>query len=202
MVSCPLLARSSWSFPNVEGACISTVRETGLNVFGTILSKLEDIIHFGGCLSLVAVAALINADILLRILFNEPVQIQFELTELYLMPALATLSLSRVFREGGHLAIDFVPETLLGRFGQMVAILRLLLPAAFFAAVTYMSGKFALSAIMHGEIKYGVIDWPLGWAYIVIPLGCGVLVLRLIHDALIQSVKGQTHHQTKGRNMK
>ena len=147
------------------------------------LSRVEDILHVGGCLALIAVAVLINGDILLRLFFARPVQIQFELTELYLMPALATLSLSRVFREGGHLALDFIPERMPGLFGALIMRLRLVLPAAFFAAVTIMSGKFALRALSHGEVEYGVIDWPLGWAYAVIPLGCGVLTLRLIHDA-------------------
>jgi TRAP-type C4-dicarboxylate transport system permease small subunit len=149
-----------------------------------VLSKVEDTLHLAGCLSLVTVAILINGDILLRLIANRPVQIQFELTELYLMPALATLSLSRVFRDGGHLALEFTPERLPGAFGVVIAKLRLLLPAAFFAAVTIMSGKFAFGAIAHGDVEYGVIDWPLGWAYAVVPLGCGVLVLRLLHDAL------------------
>ncbi|WP_206601097.1 TRAP transporter small permease [Pseudophaeobacter leonis] len=157
-----------------------------MKFLGKLLTKIEDTLHLGGCLGLVAVAALINADILLRLFFNRPVQIQFELTELYLMPALATLSLSRVFRDGGHLALDFIPEHLPGPLGRVIAKVRLLLPAAFFAAVTWMSGKFALKAIVHGDVEYGAVDWPLGWAYAVIPLGCCVLVLRLLHGAFTQ----------------
>jgi len=148
------------------------------------LIKVEDTLHLAGCLCLIAVAVIINADILLRVFANHPVQIQFELTELFLMPALASLSLSRVFRDGGHLALEFTPEKLPGLIGALISKLRLLVPAAFFAAVTYMSGKFAFEAISHGAVEYGVIDWPLGWAYAVVPLGCGVLVLRLLHDAL------------------
>jgi len=159
-----------------------------LIVLGTLLEKLEDTLHFVGCLGLVIVVALINADILLRLFFNEPVQFQFEFTELYLMPALATLSLSRVFRDGGHLALDFVPEHLPGLLGRAVAKLRLLLPAAFFGAVTYMSGKFALHAFSQGDVEFGVIDWPLGWAYAVVPLGCGVLALRLLYDTFQKEV--------------
>jgi len=153
-----------------------------LNVIGKVLSKIEDTLHFGGCLSLVAVAALINADIVLRLVFSRPVQIQFELTELYLMPALATLSLSKVFREGGHLALDFVPERLPGLFGAVIGKTRLLLSAGFFGALTFMSARFAYRAFSNGEIEYGVIDWPLGWAYSIVPVGCGVLVLRLLYE--------------------
>ena len=154
-------------------------------MFETALKKLEDALHVAGCLALVAVAVLINTDILLRLIANRPVQIQFELTELYLMPALATLSLARVFRDGGHLALEFMPERLPGAIGAAIGKLRLLLPAAFFGAVTFMAGKFALNALSHGAVEYGVVDWPLGWAYVVVPIGCGVLTLRLLHDAFI-----------------
>lgn len=163
-----------------------------MHVVGNILRKLEDTLHLLGCLGLLVVVALINADILLRLFANRPVQIQFELTELYLMPAVATLSLSRVFRDGGHLALDFVPEHLPGVLGSVVDKLRLLLPALFFGLVTWMSGKFALQAFQRGEVEYGVVDWPLGWAYAVVPLGCGVLMLRLIYDALAREVPART----------
>ncbi|MDK3016831.1 TRAP transporter small permease [Pseudodonghicola flavimaris] len=161
-------------------------------MFGTILEKIEDTLHLLGCLGLIVVVVLINADILLRLSISLPVQFQFELTELYLMPALATLSLSRVFRVGGHLALDFMPDHLPGLLGVIVGKLRLLLPAAFFGAVTWMSGKFALHAFTHGDVEYGVIDWPLGWAYAIVPLGCGVLVLRLLFDALKQGAPEPT----------
>lgn len=163
-----------------------------MNILEKHLIRIEDSLHIVGCLSLIAVAGFINADILLRLLFNEPVQIQFELTELYLMPALAMLSLSRIFRDGGHLALEFVPEYLPGRTGVVIAKLRLLLPALFFATVTFMSGKFCLRAFVHGDIEYGVIDWPLGWAYAVVPLGCGMLTLRLVYDAFTKRKSNQT----------
>lgn len=166
--------------------------EDRLNVFGKILEKIEDTLHLLGCLGLLAVVGLINADILLRLLFKLPVQFQFELTELYLMPALATLSLSWVFRVGGHLALDFVPELLPGLAGQVVAKLRLLLPAAFFAAVSWKSGSFAVHALLHGDIEYGVVDWPLGWAYAVVPVGCSVLAMRLLFDALTPRASEET----------
>jgi TRAP-type C4-dicarboxylate transport system permease small subunit len=80
-------------------------------------------------------------------------------------------------------------NTFWGGSGVVIAKLRLLLPAAFFAAVTCMSGGFAYRAFARGEIEYGVIDWPLGWAYAAIPLGCGVLVIRLFYDALGESAR-------------
>ncbi len=175
-----------------------------MDVAERILRRIEDILHMAGCLALLAVVCLINGDILLRLFVGTPVQVQFELTELYLMPAIAMLSLSRVFRDGGHLALDFLPEALGRAFGGMIERAALILPAALFAAVTFMSGRFALNAIVHGEVEYGVIDWPLGWAYAAVPLGCGVLVLRLLHDALanrVQEENPEKELQTGGKTI-
>ncbi|MDD7973281.1 TRAP transporter small permease [Roseinatronobacter alkalisoli] len=146
---------------------------------GNAQNKLEDVLHLIGCLSLVAVVVLINADILLRFFASRPVQIQFEMTQLYLMPALATLSLARVFRDGGHLALDIVPEQVIP---EIVRRLILALSASFFIAVTWMSWRFAYRAFQRGAVEYGVMDWPLGWAYVVVPIGCGALALRLITE--------------------
>jgi TRAP-type C4-dicarboxylate transport system permease small subunit len=151
---------------------------------GTVLSKIEDTLHLLGCLGLVTVVVLINADIIMRFAFGIPVQFQFEVTELYLMPALAILPLSRVFREGGHLALELVPEHLPGRAGNVIGRVRLLLPAAFFAAVAFVSGQHAVQAFLSGDSHFGVTNWPLGWAYSLVPLGCGVLALRLLYDAV------------------
>ena len=151
---------------------------------GNVQSKLEDVLHFIGCLSLVAVVILINADILLRVFANRPVQIQFEMTQLYLMPALATLSLARVFRDGGHLALDIVGEDAIP-----VILHRLILAmsACFFVAVTWMSWRFAYRAFQRNAVDFGVMDWPLGWAYLVVPIGCGALALRLITETFKKS---------------
>lgn len=161
-----------------------------MNAIERTLSKIEDILHVAGCLALVLVAVLLNIDIALRLFAGHPLQIQFEMTELYLMPALATLSLSRVFREGGHLALDIVPESLMGPAAGIVRRLRLLLAAVFFVGVTWMSGKYALRAFMRGDIEFGVMDWPLGWAYAAVPLGCGLLVLRLVFELIKTQERG------------
>ncbi|WP_425050293.1 TRAP transporter small permease [Psychromarinibacter sp. S121] len=155
-----------------------------MNAFEKVLETVEDILHWAGCLALVAVAAFINADIFMRLLFSNPVEIQFELTEIYLMPALAVLPLARVYRKGGHLALEFLPREALGAAGPLVERAILLLSATFFAAVTWKSGEFALRAFQRGDVEWGAVDWPLGWAYAAIPLGCGVLVLRLLIDVI------------------
>ncbi|TMV08279.1 TRAP transporter small permease [Arenibacterium halophilum] len=148
----------------------------------TVLRRVEDVLHILGCAALVVIAVLINLDILLRVLLGRALEMQFELTEFYLMPALATLSLAWVYRQGGHLALEVDLSRIFGSARDIVRRLVQALAAAFFLIVCYVSGKYCLNAFLNDDVNFGVYDWPLGWSYLPVPLGTGVLALRLMHD--------------------
>lgn len=148
------------------------------------LAYVEDVLHALGCTALGAVLVLITTDALLRFVANETIEFQFEFTEMYLMPAMAALSLARVQRVRGHLAIEFVSLSWLGPFGAVLARMNHALPALFFALLTWQSGKYAWAAWVRDDIFMGTIDWPMYAAYVSIPVGTGVLTIRLIVDAL------------------
>lgn len=162
--------------------------------FDRILAALEDALHVAGCAALALVALLINVDLLGRLLFSAPLLFQFEVVELYLMPALATLSLSRVYRENAHLALDIIPVELFGAAWPALRVIVLVCSAAFFALVAYKAGLYAAEAFAADKVHFGFIDWPLGWAYLAPPLGCAVLTLRLLTDIVItKSAKSAAH---------
>lgn len=169
--------------------------EVALKQFEATLVRLEDVLHFIGCSALVLVAVLINADIVGRLVFKVPIQFQFELVEYYLMPAVATLSLSKVFREGGHLALEVIPENAFGKYQPSLRGVTLLCGAIFFGLMSYMSGMFAAEAFLKDKVYFGIIDWPLGWAYVSVPVGCSVLTVRLLLEITKRSASSaQTNH--------
>lgn len=147
-------------------------------------AMLEDALHWAGCLCLAAVLLLVTADTALRFSINQPLAFQFELTEMYLMPAMATLSLARVQRLGGHLAIDFIQVSWFGPLAPVLLRLNALLPALFFALVAWQSGKYAWAAFVRNDTYMGVIDWPTWVAYASIPIGTGMLTLRLFAETV------------------
>lgn len=153
-----------------------------------LLAYAEDAAHVVGCASLFAILCLVTADVVLRTAINKTVPFQFELTEIYLMPALATLPLARVQRLGGHLAIDFVDLKFLGALGPLIRRLNTALPAALFACIAWMSGQYALAAWTRSETNMGVIDWPMYIAYAAVPIGTGLLTLRLA----LETIRGKT----------
>ncbi len=149
------------------------------------LCRVEDFLHAVGCLCLVVIVVLIAADAILRLTVSMPLQIQFELTELFLMPAVSTLSLSRVFRQRAHLSLEIFQPDSFGRASSWVSRAILAISAAFFGLLTWKSGEHAAAALLRNDIYMGVHDWPLGYAYLSIPVGCGVLTLRLLYEAAL-----------------
>lgn len=162
----------------------SDVRPKIFNISTKIIIKVENVLHLMACVSLLVIAGSITADIISRLLFNEPFHLQFELTEMYLMPAVAVLSVSYVYREGGHLSLDIIPTELFGRAWKSVCLLVLAISALFIGLLAWKSGGYAFDAWTRGDTYYGVYDMSLALAYSVVPLGCGTLAVRLVHDFL------------------
>lgn len=151
---------------------------------GGFLTWIEDAAHAVGCVCLLAALLFMTADVAMRTFLGKTVAFQFELTEMFLMPALATLSLARVQRLGGHLAIDFVDLAWTGRLAPLVVRLNTGLPALFFALLAWQSGKYALAAWTRNDTNMGAIDWPMYIAYASIPIGTGLLTLRLLAETI------------------
>lgn len=149
-----------------------------------ILGHVEDSLHVLACCCLVLLTGLITADIVSRTLFDTPLNVQFELTEFYLMPATAVLSLSRVYREGSHLSLEVIKPEIFGRAWPYIHGLVLTISAALFVLIAWRSGVYAYKALANQSTYFGVYDWPLGVAYASIPIGSGVLSLRLINDLI------------------
>lgn len=149
------------------------------------LARLEDALHVIACACLVAIAVLIVFDTLKRSVIGTPLQVQFELTELYLMPAVAVLSLSRVFRDRAHLALEILTPRQFGALWPYLNRLNLMLALVFFACITWKAGAYSANALLAGDTYIGLYDWPMGLAYLSVPTGCGVLCLRLAHDLLV-----------------
>lgn len=149
-----------------------------------ILGHVEDLLHVLACSCLVLLTGLISVDVFSRTLFNIPLHVQFELTELFLMPATAILSLSRVYRERAHLSLEVVKPEIFGRLWPYMNTIVLIISATFLILLTWRSGIYSYKAFTKNSIYFGVYDWPLWVAYASIPLGCGVLSLRLINDLI------------------
>ena len=51
-----------------------------------------------------------------------------------------------------------------------------------FGAVAYISGLEAVEKFVNQDKLFGAVQFPIYWSYVWVPLGCGLMTLRLIYE--------------------
>lgn len=149
------------------------------------LMRVETMYLYASAAAILAMMVLVSLDALARYVLGRPLQFQYELTENYLMVAALLLPLAHLTRAGQHIAVDAFVHLLPSFIQISVRTAANLGMIALLLAVTYGSGKTAYEAFASNETTFGVIDWPVGWSRIWVPLGCGLFCIRLILDTLM-----------------
>lgn len=155
------------------------------------LSALERICLAVAQLAIFVMMLSITADALGRYLFNRPLQGSFEFTTLYLMVILTFLGLPATYASGGHIRLDVLRPWLMRIPGNPVERLNSLIGAAVFGFLAWYSGIEAFSKFIEKDTTFGVIQFPLYWSYVWVPVGCGLLALRLAAEVIFPSVEQQ-----------
>lgn len=145
-----------------------------------ILRPLENLAALMAAVMLMAAMVLVSADALMRYAFNAPLAFQYVLTESYLMVALVCLPLAWGFRTGGYIRIEFLLNSLPEKPREIVMRVGLIISAAYVAVLGWTAGEHFWGSYTSGEVMFGVIDWPVAWSWVWIPIGCGLLALRLL----------------------
>lgn len=159
-----------------------------------LLIPVENVLAiFSGIFTVLAMV-LTTADALGRYLFNAPLVFQFYFTANYLLVGLVMLALPWGFRTGGYIRVGMVmqyipvgPRNLLLRTG-------LLISAAYIALLGWRAGQYFWKAFQSNQIVIEDLNWPVAWSWFWIPVGCGLLVLRLLLVAFGPSAELHVDH--------
>lgn len=135
-----------------------------------------------GCAAL-ATMVLVTCNAILRHFFASPLTFQHHLTQYYLLVMVTMLGLSWGYRTGGAIQIQLLINRLPALVVGPLIRIGLLASAGYIAAMTWHSYAEFHEAWEQGKLVMGVIDWPVAWSWVWIPLGCGLLALRLFLDA-------------------
>ncbi|WP_323032498.1 TRAP transporter small permease [Paracoccus sp. (in: a-proteobacteria)] len=144
------------------------------------LSALENIAACIAGVMIFLAMVLTSADVLMRYVFGRPLAFTYHLTEFYLMVGMMVLPFSWGFRTGGYIRVMAICAKLPPFFAN--ALLRL----GLFASLLYTAGMCWLAIVktaehyQRGDVQMGVIDWPVWLSWLAIPVGLGLLTLRLL----------------------
>jgi len=127
----------------------------------------------------------ISADALSRYLFGSPITGQYEFTQFYLLVILVFMALPRTYVIGGHIRLK-----LLDRYLQKIPFnlserCNVVLGAIAFGVIAYISGIEAIDKFVNQDKLFGVVQFPIYWSYVWVPLGSGLMALRLIYEIFV-----------------
>jgi TRAP-type C4-dicarboxylate transport system permease small subunit len=147
--------------------------------FGLWLSKIERAFSIAAAIILFAIMAIVATDVAMRYLLNAPFIWSYDLISLYLELALFYFALSRTFDTHGHVGVDILHYYVTPRVRRIFEILTCAVALPLFALMTYAGVVRAAAAFAASDVIAGLIAWPTWISIALVPLGAGLLTLRL-----------------------
>jgi TRAP-type C4-dicarboxylate transport system permease small subunit len=141
----------------------------------------------------VAMMFLTAVDVVLRYVFNSPIQDSFQLSQ-FMMVGIVFLGISYMQSIRGHVTVEFLASALSPKAKDIITIFGLIIGLFIYAIVTWKSGIYAWSSWKINEYTMGIIHYPLWPAKLAVPLGTGTLCLRLIIDIIHDIIKLLSKH--------
>lgn len=145
-----------------------------------LLDRLENVAILAAGLCLLVMMLVVTLDVVMRYGFNAPLGWAYDLVAQYLMVAAFFLALSETFRRGGHVAVDLFRSMMKPGVRRAVDIAGYVLTAPVLLAIVITGFETATRAYVRGEVITGVVSWPTWLSYVFVPIGIGLMLLRVV----------------------
>ena len=180
---------------DLDAPGVAPPSKAGLDApLGRAMDRLDTWANWLSRAAMTIMLALILVQVFTRYILNDPIEGVMGATELYLMPIIVFGSLSYLEMHNGHVRVGILFDSLPQRVRAGLDVILRLAAAAFFALVCYGAAREALKAWSFGYRTSGDIDAPLVTTLVIAPIGCLLLVLRLVVNAAgdVQRLRGAT----------
>ena len=128
---------------------------------------------------IIASMFLTSADVLGRYLFNNPITTVYEIVQIMLL-GIVYLSIAYVLSLRGHPKVDIITSWLPWRAQLALDIFGYTLGLLMMAVVTWQCGLRAWHSWVVGDYTMGLVFIPLWPGKSMLPIGIGLLCIRLI----------------------
>jgi len=132
--------------------------------------------HFVCAGLLAASCTLVFGNVVLRYGFGLSLAWAEEVSR-YMMIWLAFLAAGLALREGAHIAVETLPDSLPRALAIPVRAVAVLLVAGFLALMLWLGWEYAQFAMMQ---RTPVLRLPVGYIYLAIPIGMGLMLVHLL----------------------
>lgn len=157
---------------------------TGYARLRAAIDLLDAALMAVGGLMMMLLMLLVVADVTLRYLFNAPLAWSYEVVSNFLMPGLFFLAVSHTLGVHGHVAVDILHNRMSRRARYVCQALASALAAPVFGYCTFVAALRTLADFQSGAVSTSGVEVPSWSTNVLLPLGFGLLTLRLALDAL------------------
>ena len=145
-----------------------------------LLTGVEAIWSVVTSVALYAVMLIVSVDVVLRYWFHRTLTWSYDLISMYLMVAIFLLALSRTLGENHHVRVDMLFGSASPRVRQVLELIGCVLMAVVMAGILYTGTMKAWSSFLAGDVVVTAYAWPTWISAAMVPLGVGLLLLRLL----------------------
>ena len=150
-----------------------------------ILRKTELLLTYLSAVIILFLMVYVLLEVLMRYAFNSPLLGHLEGAEL-LLPMIVFFAISYTQARNGHVGMSLVVEVLPIRFQRFINIFTLGLSILTCAVLAYFGAKQAYFAYEINDVTMTPPYWPIWPSASIVPLGYGLLALRMSLQILQQ----------------
>lgn len=148
-----------------------------------VIDTIEKVCLRVSVIAVLAIMLSTNSDLILRKFAHLAIFGLYEITEDYMMPALIFLSISHVYRRGGHVRVTLLEKYIPQRIKPALDKIMLGAGVAFFALMTVGGWHAFVEAWVTNDVASSSLAYPMAPGYFLVPLGCGITTLRMLFSS-------------------
>lgn len=150
-----------------------------MNYLKRFVGMAERVFQGIASLMLFAIMMIVVVDVVMRYFFNAPLGWSYVLISVYLMVGLFYFALSDTLNHDGHVRVDILHERFSLRVRLIADLVGYSSAGIVVAAILWMTVLRTWESYQGGDVLAGVTAWPTWIAYLPVPLGLGLMLLRI-----------------------
>lgn len=150
-----------------------------MNRLDILLRCLEGALSVAASICLFAIMAIVAADVLMRYIFNSPIGWAQEVIGVYLLAGVFFLSLSSTSASRSQISVDIIKDRLPPAGRRLAEANGALIGLIVWAAICWLGWGRAADSFISDDRLIGTYVWQVWIADALVPLGSGLMVLRL-----------------------
>lgn len=148
------------------------------------VERIEDAGALVAGLSIFVIMIIVFLDVFLRYFLRSPFTWSYDLVSLYLVPILFFLVISETFKRNHHVAVDILYLRFSPIWKRIARLLIALLMLPILWEMIRLSAQDAITGYRNNEVLSGAILWPIWIPLGIVVVGFGLLLVRLLLDAV------------------